>query len=128
MFESNSAEAQAAAAERAAELQAATDGHVRRRPSSRLPPCGLPAPSPSPGGSRHLREGLADATAGRACADTRPALRWQAQYGQVVDGHVAPPRALEPKVLVPHQPGPGRAPRKIVIERQKRLFALQDVH
>ena len=41
---------------------------------------------------------------------------------------MAPPRALEPKVLVPHQPGPGRAPRKIVIERQKRLFALQDIH
>ena len=67
------------------------------------------------------------ATAGRACAEARSALRWQA-HARTADGQVAPPRALEPKVLVPHQPGPGRAPRKIVIERQKRLFALQDVH
>ena len=39
----------------------------------------------------------------------------------------APSRALEPKVLVPFQPGPGKTPRRIVIERQKRLFALQDL-
>jgi dynein heavy chain len=39
----------------------------------------------------------------------------------------APSRALEPKVLVPFNPGPGRTPRRIVIERQKRLFALQDL-
>ena len=39
----------------------------------------------------------------------------------------APSRALEPKVLVPFQPTPGAAPRRIVIERQKRLFALQDL-
>ena len=38
-----------------------------------------------------------------------------------------PQRALEPKVLVPFAPGAGRTPRRIVIERQKRLFALQDV-
>ena len=40
---------------------------------------------------------------------------------------IAPSRALEPKVLVPFNPGPGRTPRRIVIERQKRLFALQDL-
>ena len=40
----------------------------------------------------------------------------------------APSRALEPKVLVPFQPGPGKTPRRIVIERQKRLFALQDIN
>ena len=39
----------------------------------------------------------------------------------------APSRALEPKVLVPFHPGPGHTPRRIVIERQKRLFALQDL-
>ena len=39
----------------------------------------------------------------------------------------APSRALEPKVLVPFNPGPGKTPRKIVIERQKRLFGLQDL-
>lgn len=39
----------------------------------------------------------------------------------------APSRALEPKVLVPFHPGPGKTPRRIVIERQKRLFALQDL-
>ena len=40
MFESNSVEAQAAAAERAAELSAASNGHVRRRPSYRFPHSG----------------------------------------------------------------------------------------
>ncbi|KAJ1636957.1 hypothetical protein T492DRAFT_353558 [Pavlovales sp. CCMP2436] len=39
----------------------------------------------------------------------------------------APTRALEPKVLVPFNPGKGETPRKITIERQKRLFSLQDI-
>jgi dynein heavy chain, axonemal len=39
----------------------------------------------------------------------------------------APSRALEPKVLVPFKPGIGKTPRRIVVERQKRLFALQDL-
>ena len=38
-----------------------------------------------------------------------------------------PSKALEPKVLVPFKPAPGEVPRRIVIERQKRLFALQDL-
>ena len=38
-----------------------------------------------------------------------------------------PSRALEPKVLVPFKPAAGEVPRRIVIERQKRLFALQDL-
>ena len=43
-------------------------------------------------------------------------------------GHAsAPSRALEPKVLVPFNSGPGQPPRRIVIERQKRLFALQNI-
>ena len=39
----------------------------------------------------------------------------------------APSRAVEPKVLVPFSTRPGQVPRRIVIERQKRLFALQDL-
>ena len=39
----------------------------------------------------------------------------------------APSRALEPKVLVPYVQAPGCTPRRIVIERQKRLFQLQDL-
>ena len=39
----------------------------------------------------------------------------------------SPSKALEPKVLVPFKPAPGEVPRRIVIERQKRLFALQDL-
>ena len=38
-----------------------------------------------------------------------------------------PSRALEPKVLVPFVQGVGKPPRRIVIERQKRLFAMQDL-
>jgi hypothetical protein len=45
------------------------------------------------------------------------------------NGHAAAPpgKALEPKVLVPFKPGAGKTPRKIVIERQKRLFHAQDL-
>ena len=73
-FESNKAESEAAAADRALQLEVATNGHAEHA---------------------------------------------------AADGQVAPPRALEPKVLVPYNPGPGKTPRKIVIERQKRLFSLQ---
>ena len=43
------------------------------------------------------------------------------------EGGSAPSRAIQPKVLVPFRPGVGKTPRRIVIERQKRLFALQDI-
>ena len=50
---------------------------------------------------------------------SRPGTAQRPGYGS------APSRALEPKVLVPYNVGPGKTPRKIAIERQKRLFALQ---
>eukprot|EP00741_Cyanophora_paradoxa_P002452 tig00000076_g2377.t1 len=37
------------------------------------------------------------------------------------------PLALEPKVMAPYHPGPGKTPRKIEIERKKRLFAAQRI-
>lgn len=59
------------------------------------------------------------------------ALRRKAALGASTNSSTAPgrelQRALEPKVLVPYAPGAGRAPRQVVIERQKRLFSLQDI-
>ena len=54
-------------------------------------------------------------------ARSRPGTAQGPGYGS------APSRALEPKVLVPYIVGPGKTPRKIAIERQKRLFAMQVV-
>ena len=51
----------------------------------------------------------------------------QARLAAGAHSATTPSRALEPKVLVPFHPGPGHTPRRIVIERQKRLFALQDL-
>ncbi len=35
--------------------------------------------------------------------------------------------AIEPKVIAPHNPKQGQAPRRIEVERKKRLFAAQDI-
>jgi hypothetical protein len=35
--------------------------------------------------------------------------------------------AIEPKVIAPHDPKHGQAPRRIEVERKKRLFAAQDI-
>ena len=56
-------------------------------------------------------------------ASQLPARKYQAPSVREFN----PSRALEPKVLVPFKPAPGEVPRRIVIERQKRLFALQDL-
>ncbi|KAG8459526.1 hypothetical protein KFE25_012861 [Diacronema lutheri] len=72
------------------------------------------------------------ASAFAAAPPDEDALRRKAALGLSVHAragprHDAPVRALEPKVLVPYVPGPGRTPRQITIERQKRLFSLQDI-
>lgn len=60
--------------------------------------------------------------------DARTAANEHQQSLTASAGRVSmPSRPLEPKVLVPYNPGPGKTPRAIVIERQKRLFALQDL-
>eukprot|EP01137_Pigoraptor_chileana_P006304 Opistho-2@50512 len=38
-----------------------------------------------------------------------------------------PPKALEPKVMLPYKHGLGKTPRKIEIERRKRTFASQSI-
>ena len=38
-----------------------------------------------------------------------------------------PLAAMEPKVMIPFKPGPGKTPRRIEIERKKRSFAAQNI-
>jgi hypothetical protein len=60
-------------------------------------------------------------------ADPTPIPQKKQQLAKRAPQATTPSRALEPKVLVPYHPGSGNTPRRIVIERQKRLFALQDL-
>ena len=72
-------------------------------------------------------QAVADKVAAENAAALAAGSAGVAQHA-TANGQLAPQRALEPKVLVPFNPGPGKTPRKIVIERQKRLFSLQDIH
>ena len=49
----------------------------------------------------------------------------------VNEGHYSKKRAdvadVDPKVMEPYQPIPGKPPRKVVIDRQRKLFASLDI-
>ena len=88
----------------------------RRSPlaSSFRPRASLPGGSPLRGAAKADRQQLLGTGA------TTRTLALSAQLD-------VPATALEPKVMSPFQTTPGTTPRKIEIERKKRLFAAQDI-
>ena len=59
--------------------------------------------------------------------DTIPAQRPVSSGGKAQGGGLEPLSYLEPKVMVPFNVPPGTLPRRVEIDRKKRLFAAQDV-